>query len=90
MWGFSKKRFFITLGLSVLIWGLSTTAQLFNPANKTSLGGFGLGSSCRLTGYPIAQCINIDNFSQFGILTLINILFLFWVLSLFWKLFGKR
>lgn len=57
MWTFSKKRFFLTLGLSIIIWIISNFIQLLD--NNYWSGGFSLlGNLCTLTGYPIALCLS--------------------------------
>lgn len=56
MLGFTKKRFFITLGLSVGIWYFSVLIQGFVGINAP-LSGFFSGSMCKLTGFPLAQCV---------------------------------
>lgn len=88
MMGFSKKRFLITLGLSILIWLVSGLAQAL--LNRGEFGSYIFGSSCEITGYPLALCI--PSYKKFQILGIIfvNILFWFWVIHLFWGWFEKR
>ena len=85
MWGFSKKRFFITLGISVGIWFTTLIVQAFTEAPKYI--AFFTQSKCSATGYPVTQCIG-------GIpeilIYLINIMFWFWIIHLFWNWFQKR
>lgn len=89
MFGFSKKRFFITLGLSILVWVITNFIQLFNSSDWPA--GFSLlGGSCTVTGYPIAACLpEYEKLKIIGIY-LINIFFWFWVIHLFWGWFDKR
>ena len=88
MWGFSKKRFFVTLGLSIIIWLVSIIVQGLTLHNVTfSL----LGSSCQLTGFPIALCMSGSlGEIPFWVVHIINIFFWFWVIHLFWGWFEKR
>jgi len=78
MWGFSVKRFLITLGLSVGVWLISVVVQAFMEAPKYI--AFFTQSKCSATGFPITDCIK-------GIpevfIYLINITFWFWVIHLF-------
>lgn len=87
MLGFSKKRFFITLGLSILIWIISALTQAFLTAGKY-IATFTQG--CQATGYPIDIC----NFPRAKLtplfVDLINLLFWFWVIHFGWKWFAKR
>ncbi len=81
------KKFFITLGLSVVVWFISIIIQGVTLNNvKFSLFS---GSACEITGFPIATCIYGKNITSLGI-QLFNIFFWFWVIHLFWKWFGKR
>ena len=89
MFGFSKKRFFITLGLSILIWVVTNFIQLFN-SNYWPTGFSLLGSSCTVTGYPIALCLAGYEKFKLILVYLVNILFWFWVLHFVWKWFEKR
>ncbi len=86
MLGFSKKRFFITLSLSILIWLVSVFLQgiMFY---KVRLNLFS-ASSCEITGFPIADCV-YDN-TKAGLIQLVNIFFWFWGVHLFWGWFDKR
>ncbi len=82
MWGFSIKRFLITLGLSVGVWLLTVVIQGITLYKVTfSL----LGSSCQLTGFPIAKCVSGSSGEvPFWVIHIINILFWFWVIHLLW------
>lgn len=87
MLGFTKKRFFITLGLAVGIWVISGIIQ----GNYTALRSVGTFSTgCQLTGYPIDVCW----FKKYTLspLTaiLFNIVFWFFLISLVWKIFKRR
>ena len=89
MLGFSKKRFFVTLGLSVLVWVVSNFIQLFDSGYWPA--GFSLlGSSCTVTGYPIALCLAGYEKAKIVLVYLVNIFFWFWVIHLFWGWFEKR
>lgn len=85
MLGFTKKRFFITLGLAVGIWFISGVIQVLISPTPSSF----LGYSCTVTGYPLAKCLshykNIEIFSYY----LINILFWFFLIHFIGK-FVKR
>lgn len=85
MWGFSKKKFFITLGLSTLIWIISAIIQAFIEAPKYI--AFFTQSKCSATGYPITECV--QNIPEIFIY-LINITFWFWAIHLFWGFFNKK
>ena len=88
MWGFSKKRFFVTLGLSVVVWVITNFIQLFNSSYWPE--GFSLlGNSCTVTGYPIAICLAGYEKSKILLTYLLNITFWFWVIHLFGKWFKK-
>lgn len=89
MFKFSKKRFFITLGLSISVWLISGIAQLMLQQD-TTLGFFSFGGSCEITGYPIALCISSNDNGKFVFLALVNITFWFFLIHLFWKWFDKR
>lgn len=83
------KRFFITLGLSVVFWLISGIVQLI-VQQDTTFGFFSFGGSCEITGYPIALCISSHDNAKFALISLINITLWFWVIHLFWKWFNKR
>lgn len=86
--GFSKKRFFITLGLSVGVWLVSGFVQVL--INKGEFGSYVFGTGCELTGYPISLCISNNDRQKFILIVLANIMFWFWVIHLFWHWFEKR
>lgn len=88
MVNFSKKRFLITLGLSVGVWVITNFIQLFN-FGYWPLSFSLLGESCTVTGYPFAACL--PDHQKFQILTLylVNIFFWFWVVHLVWGFFGE-
>ena len=90
MWGFSKKRFFVTLGLSILVWLVSGIIQLIVQQDKT-FGFFSFGGSCEITGYPIALCISSKDDIKFILVSLVNIILWFWVIHLLgnWMNKGK-
>lgn len=87
MWGFSKKRFFITLGLSVLIWIITVVVQLFSTFSKY-IGTFSTG--CQVTGYPIDLCTLPSQKVPALLVIAINIIFWFWVIHLFIGWFSKQ
>lgn len=87
--GFSRKRFFITLGISMVIWLISGAIQLVVQQDMT-FGFFSFGGSCEITGYPIALCVSSNNNIKFLLVSLINIILWFWVIHLFWGWFGKN
>lgn len=88
MLGFSKKRFFITLGLSVVVWLVSGLIQALT--NKGEFGSYVFGTGCELTGYPIALCISSNDKVKFFLVIIANIVLWFWVIHLFWHWFEKR
>lgn len=85
MFGLTKKRFLITLGLSVMVWVFSVVFQALIEAPRYI--AFFTQSSCSATGYPITQCIK--GTPDFFIY-LINVLFWFFIIHLFWGWFEKR
>lgn len=84
MLGFSKKRFFITLGLSVVVWLVTVVVQGYITFAKY-IGTFSTG--CPATGYPIDICIIQGPYIPPTVIIFINILFWFWVIHLFWGWF---
>lgn len=86
MWGFSKKRFLVTLGLSILVWIITTIVQAYVTFAKY-MGTFSTG--CQATGYPIDVCVIPGTYVPPAIIILINISFWFLVLHFGWKWFGK-
>lgn len=89
MWGFSKKRFLITLGLSILIWLMSMVVQsLFR--DNVNYGLFIFAKSCEVTGYPIARCIADYDKGSIYLTYSVNLFFWFWVLHFSWSWFDKR
>lgn len=85
MFGFSKKRFFITLGLSVLVWGISGVIQALTGFSNY----FTVFHSCSLTGYPIALCLSSNDQYKVILAAFANVIFWFWVIHLFWGWFQK-
>ncbi len=79
MFGFSKKRFLVTLGLSILVWVVSLIIQ-GTTLYKVKFSLFS-GSACEITGFPIATC-TYSGF-QAGLFQLVNIFFWFWIIHLF-------
>lgn len=81
MFGFSKKRFLVTLGLSVASWILTMIVQAVTTFQKY-IGTFSTG--CQVTGYPIDVCDLSRGFVVSPLLIIIiNILFWFLVVHLF-------
>ncbi len=87
MWGFSKKRFFVTLGLSILVWVTTTIVQAYLTFAKY-VGTFSTG--CKATGYPIDVCMIPGPYIPSEIIILINIIIWFWLLHFIWKWVIKR
>ena len=85
MWGFSKKRFFITLGLSVGIWLISGFIQAWIGFSDY----FTVFHTCSLTGYPISLCVSSNNQIMIASVSVINIFIWFWIIHLFWGWFEK-
>lgn len=80
MFGFSKKRFFVTLGLSILIWIGTAFIQVFDTEewNFLLLGG----TSCSATGFPIRECISSGNNGLLISIGLVNLTFWFLIINL--------
>ncbi len=90
MLGFSKKRFLVTLGLSVLVWYLTVIIQGISGFNAPFNMLF-TSSICKMTGFPIAECISSGPGEiSVWLINVVNILFWFWVIHLFWGWFQKR
>lgn len=87
MLGFSRKRFFITLGLSVGMWVITALIQAYVTFSKY-LGTF--SSGCQVTGYPIDVCVLMGPDVPAILIILINIFFWFWIIHLFWNFFQER
>jgi len=87
-WNFSRKRFFLTLGLSILIWLVSGLAQVL--LNRGEFGAYIFGMGCEITGYPIAQCVSSNQTLRILLTYIVNVFFWFWVIHLFWGWFNKR
>lgn len=88
MWGFSKKRFLIVLGLSVMIWVVSGFVQVFT--NRGEFGSYVFGTGCELTGYPISLCVSANDRPKLILVIIANVTLWFWVTHLFWNWFNKR
>ncbi len=89
MFGFSKKRFLVTLGLSIIVWVITNFMQLFN-SNFWPVSFSLLGGSCTVTGYPIALCLASYEKTKILLIYFLNITFWFWVLHFSWNWFDKR
>lgn len=83
--GFTKKRFFITLGLSILVWYGSVVAQGISGYNAPFNILFS-GSICKVTGFPVVACLYGGSV---WLVNIINISFWFWVLHFTWHWFDK-
>lgn len=82
---FSRKRFLITLGLSVVIWIISGLIQALTGFSSY----FTIFHKCTLTGYPIALCILSNDLIKISLISIVNILFWFLVVNLLWNWFKK-
>src|SRR3989338_4135160 len=84
--GFSKKRFFVTLGLSLIIFFFTAYIQIYDfedwKLNLLSL------SSCSTTGYPVKVCLYNHTQGLLIAIYLINIAF--WFLTINFLYFFKR
>ena len=80
------KRFFLTLGLSILVWVISGIVQALIGFS----GYFTIFHSCSLTGYPISLCISSNDQTKVTLISAVNIIFWFWVLHFAWNWFEKR
>lgn len=85
MWGFSKKRFLVTLGLSMIMWYISVLIQGITGFRAPLSLPFS-ASICKVTGFPLAMCIYDKSV---WIVNIVNIVFWFLVLHFIWKWFGK-
>lgn len=87
MLGFTKKRFFVTLGLSVAVWLITAIFQAFGTFGKyVSM----FSSGCQVTGYPVDVCmIEGPNIPPIVVI-IVNILFWFWGIHFFWSFFKGR
>lgn len=79
MLGFSKKRFFVTLGLSVVVWLVSGLIQALTGFSNY----FTVFHKCSLTGYPIALCISSNDQIKVVLVSIANIIIWFWVIHFF-------
>lgn len=89
MWRFNRKRFLVTLGLSVLIWFVSGLIQLFDFRDWEQHFSL-LGSSCSVTGYPISRCYSDHEGIKIWGISLFNIFFWFWTIHLFTGIVFKK
>jgi hypothetical protein len=85
MWGFTKKRFFVTLGLSLVVWLGSFLIQAV-VTYKNYIGTF--SSGCQVTGYPIDIC-SFSSPSRYPaiLIIIINLFFWYWIIHLLWSFF---
>lgn len=90
MGGFSRKRFLVTLGLSVGIWMVSAIIQFLFKKDDFNYGFFIFAKSCEVTGYPFAKCIPEYDKGTLYLNYLVNITFWFWIIHLSWSFFAKR
>lgn len=84
MFRFSKKRFFITLGISVLIWVITVVIQAFLEAPKYV--ALFMQSQCSATGYPFSFC---SSRTPEFVIYFFNIFFWFWIVHLSWGFFKR-
>ncbi len=78
-----KKEFVVIFIVSVIVWLLSAVLQSYNEvflSGKIAYSFF--GSSCSVTGYPIALCINEFDNSRFMYYVL-NITLWFLIITFF-------
>lgn len=80
MWGFSKKRFLVTVTLSLIIFFISAFIQIYD-FEDWKLRGFLNLSSCSGTGYPIKVCLYNSTPGLLISISLINIIFWFLIIS---------
>lgn len=85
----TKKRFFVVLGISIIIWSVSSFIQIF-VVDGWQLGFSLLGGSCTVTGYPLAFCLPEQQWLKVKGLYAVNIVFWFWAVHLSWRRFKKR
>lgn len=83
---FSKKRFFITLGLSVGVWFLSGFIQALTGFSDY----FTVFHKCSLTGYPIALCVPSNDQMKTVLISGINVFIWFLIIHFIGGLFSKR
>ncbi|OGE32126.1 hypothetical protein A2631_03345 [Candidatus Daviesbacteria bacterium RIFCSPHIGHO2_01_FULL_44_29] len=84
----TKKRFFVTLVLSFLVWFVSIFVQAFTAYNAPLTL---LGSGCQLTGFPVALCIYTSDIgAPFWSIHILNVVIWFWVIHFFWGFFSKK
>mgnify|MGYP001577527548 CR=1 FL=1 len=69
MWGMTKKRFLVTLGMAIGVWVFSVFLQYILGVNiKYNF----FSGPCQITGFPLVSCY----FSKFFILVdIINVIF---------------
>ncbi|MBI4038389.1 hypothetical protein HY384_00355 [Candidatus Daviesbacteria bacterium] len=80
------KKFFITLGLSILVWVISGILQAVTGFSSY----FTVFHSCSLTGYPIALCLSSTDSVKVTLISVANVIVWFWVLHFVWNWFDKR
>lgn len=88
MWRFNRKRFLVTLGVSILVWILTILIQFFT-GYKARFSLF--GSGCELTGFPIADCVYNGKGEIPGwLVASFNIFFWFWIIHLFTSIIFQK
>lgn len=85
MLGISKKRFLVTLVLSIFIFFFSVFIQIYD-FEDWKLEGFLNLSSCSQTGYPIKICLYNSSQGLVFSIGLINIAFWFLVINFLYSL----
>ncbi len=83
---FAKKRFFITLGISIVIWLLSGLVQAIVGFSNY----FTVFHQCSLTGYPIAVCLSSNNQIKVITISFVNIALWFCMIHFVGNLVKKR
>jgi len=74
--GFSKKRFLVALGLSVMIWYVTVIIQGIT-GFRSPFNMLFTSSSCKMTGFPISECVSSGPEEvSVWLIIFINILFL--------------
>ena len=82
-----KKRFFVTLGMSIFIWLVTCVLEVYGSFAR-NVATFTTG--CQTTGYPINLC-HFEMFRPVPIVLIVfNIIFWFFMVELLRKLIEKR
>ena len=84
---FKFKRFLLTLGISVGIWGITVLIQVY-ATFANFLGTF--SSGCQVTGYPFDLCALRGPEIPAILVVFVNLCLWFFVIHLFWNWFENR